>query len=383
MEESINNRLRVVILSMTQHGGSVHYASQLSNALSRVCNVSVIGPLKARKYFDKVDFLECPLLANQRMPSLTAYRRVYKLIKKLSPDIVHDPTGPQYCWTTPLNILLSRKFPLLVTIHVIKPQTGMSLTRRWLHSLIVRTNAIISNTIIVTGQHLVKDIVSEGTIPAKVKVIPHGCISLNIERDYEAENHVPTVLFFGALRYNKGVDRLVNIASLVASSIPNVRFLVAGSTDSLGQLNQETKKRVLNAIEVMRNSHLFHLDDRYIIDGDVPKLFGSAWVVVLPYRDASQSGIVGLSYNFSRPVVATEVGALPEIIDNRVTGFVVNPSSDDEIAESLVSLLRDGNLRRQMGHAGYMKAKNELSWDAVAALTVATYYNILSGSKPR
>lgn len=371
-----HDKLRVVILSMTKYGGAVHYASQLANALSQICDVTVVAPVETRRYFHRTGFIACPTLASHRVPSLSAYRQVYQMIKNLSPDIIHDPTGPQYCWTTPLNFLLSHKFPLVVTIHVIRPQTGMSLPRRWLHSLIVRINNSISNMVVVTGQHLVKDIVAKGATPAKVKVIPHGCISLNRQVDYEDENPIPTVLFFGALRFNKGIDRLINIANLVASSIPNVKFLVAGSLQSLKQLDETGKRRILSALETMRNSPLFHLDVRYIPDEDVPKLFRYAWVVVLPYRDASQSGIIGLAYNFSRPVVATNVGALSEIVDNGVTGFVVDPESDEGIAEALVKILQDENLRLQMGRAGRKKANGELSWNAIAAQTVAAYRSI-------
>lgn len=369
-------KLRVVILSMTQSGGAVHHTSLLAAALSRICDVSVVAPEKAKKYFDAIDFRECPLLANHRVPSLPAYRRAYQTIKKLSPDIVHDPTGPQYCWATPLNLLLGHKFPLVVTIHVIKPQIGMSLTHRWLHSSVVRANTTVAKMVIVTGQRLVKDIVARGAKLSKVKVIPHGCISLGIRENYEDKNPIPTVLFFGSLRFDKGVDRVVKIANLVAQDIPNVKFLIAGSLPSR-KLGRNSKIRLFTALEIMSNSALFDLENRWIPDEEVRKLFRRAWVVVLPYRDASQSGIVGLAYNFSRPVVATNVGALSEIVDNGVTGFVVEPDSDEAIAEALVKLLRDEDLRLQMGHAAYKKASQELSWESIAAKTLAAYETII------
>ena len=110
----------------------------------------------------------------------------------------------------------------------------------------------------------------------------------------------------------------------------------------------------------------------------VPELFEKASIVVLPYIDASQSGVVPLAYSFQKPVVVTDVGSLPEVVDNGKTGYVVPPKDSKKLAEAIIDLLKDEAKRHEMGKNAFQKAHEELSWNSIAPQTVAIYKQALS-----
>jgi glycosyltransferase involved in cell wall biosynthesis len=111
------------------------------------------------------------------------------------------------------------------------------------------------------------------------------------------------------------------------------------------------------------------------------ELFQRSSVVVLPYIDASQSGIIPLAYSFKKPVVVTDVGSIPESVDDGVTGFIVPPKDPAALAEAILKLLEDEKLRRTMGENGYRKLKSELSIDIAAKEILKVYIKALEITK--
>ena len=82
--------------------------------------------------------------------------------------------------------------------------------------------------------------------------------------------------------------------------------------------------------------------DNYIPDREVEKYFAAADLVVLPYISATQSGIVQIAFGFTKPVIVTEVGGLPDVVEDGKTGYVVKPGKPEEIARAVRSFYQDG-----------------------------------------
>lgn len=102
-------------------------------------------------------------------------------------------------------------------------------------------------------------------------------------------------------------------------------------------------------------------------------MFQQSALVVLPYNEATQSGVAPVAHNYSKPVVATRVGALAECIEHERTGLLVAPRDPAALAEAIVRLLKDPVRRRQMGAAGKERLQRDCSPQAVAAMTLAAY----------
>jgi len=102
-----------------------------------------------------------------------------------------------------------------------------------------------------------------------------------------------------------------------------VTFKLAGN----GDITQYLDESVANADYVT-------IQEEYIPETDVGQLFRNASLVVLPYKSGSQSGVLTIAYQFGTPAVVTDVGSLPEAVDNGQTGFIVPPNDPDAFSSS-------------------------------------------------
>jgi glycosyltransferase involved in cell wall biosynthesis len=179
----------------------------------------------------------------------------------------------------------------------------------------------------------------------------------------EVEQDRPVVLFFGRIRAYKGLDVLVRAAPMIAASIPNVRIIIAGAGDC----------DIANKATV-EQPELFEIYNHHIRADKVPGLFQRSAVVVLPYLDATQSAVASLACLFGKPVVASHVGSIPEIVEDGKTGLLVPRGDEYSLAEAVVMLLEEPKKRKEMGKAAAAKIEEELSWDSISTKTLAVYH---------
>ena len=156
----------------------------------------------------------------------------------------------------------------------------------------------------------------------------------------------------------------------ISRELPEFRIIPAVHGEPLSNYDQ-----------FMVNRERYEIIDRYIPNEEVAELFQKAAIVVLPYIEASQSGILNIAYAFATPVVVTKVGALPEVVDDGETGLIVPPSDPEALAKAVVTILSDDKLRNEMGKNALKKAETDLSWDRIARTTVETYREALWGKE--
>jgi len=139
----------------------------------------------------------------------------------------------------------------------------------------------------------------------------------------------------------------------------------------------ETDHYNFEALNIPKNHPARDMQDTfYISDNMIHELFEKASVVVLPYIDASQSGIIPLAYAYKKPVVVTNVGSLKEAVDDGETGYIVPPENSKKLAEAIIDLLKDDVGRKRMGKNAYNNTKNKFSWDHIAKKTIEIYKKI-------
>lgn len=173
-----------------------------------------------------------------------------------------------------------------------------------------------------------------------------------------------TVLFFGRLSSYKGLDTLYAAAPDVAASVPGVRFVVAGRPVPGYQPPPPPALPRGGSVEVVAG---------YVPNARLAALFGRATVVVCPYTDATQSGVVLTAYAFGRPVIATRVGGLPEYIRDGETGVLVPPDQPAALAAALIEVLSRPTLRRRLEEAARMVGGSDLSWRGTARRLLRVY----------
>lgn len=157
-----------------------------------------------------------------------------------------------------------------------------------------------------------------------VKVLPHPVYNIygeRIDRDTALEEldlspDFSYLLFFGLVRKYKGLDILLHALPLVQAK--GWKLLVAGEFYE----NREEYDEIIEKYDLEEKVIIY---DKYIPDKEVGLLFSVAELVVQPYRSATQSGVTQISYYFGVPMIVTNVGGLPEIVDHGKTGYVVPP----------------------------------------------------------
>jgi glycosyltransferase involved in cell wall biosynthesis len=291
----------------------------------------------------------------EHVPDMLRYRRAAR-----DADVVHF----QWLSVQPLDVrLLPGGSPLVLTAHDVLPREPRLGQRDAQRRLLERMDAVI-----VHSHHgrerLVVDL---GIDPQRVHVVAHGAFDYLTRQEREeplppalAEVEGPVVLCFGLLRPYKGIDLLVEawrgiggaelwvvglpkmpLASLRAAAPPGVRFV-----------------------------------PRFVGDPEIPALFRRADLVVLPYREIDQSGVLFTALAFGRPLLLTAVGGFPEVAETGAAELVT-PGDRAALHIALQRLISDPARRERLGAAARAAAAGPYSWDRAAARTLEVYAGLL------
>jgi glycosyltransferase involved in cell wall biosynthesis len=199
--------------------------------------------------------------------------------------------------------------------------------------------------------------------PEKIATMPIG--ELSIYRHWNSRTwpeQEATILFFGRIWPYKGLDYLIAAEPAISRACPKLRIIIAGRGEDFDRYRS-----------MMIHPERFRVLNEHIPREDVARLFQQASIVVLPYSEASQSAIIPLAFAFGKPVVATAVGGIPEVVAHGKDGLLVPARDSDALAEAVVSLIQDRETRRRMGQRALEKTRNELSWTAIARQTTEVY----------
>jgi len=185
------------------------------------------------------------------------------------------------------------------------------------------------------------------------------------------------ILFFGRIRPYKGIEYLLDAFRLLsASEQGNYRLIVAGepkkgSEEYLHEIQQSVQRDFTQGQVILRI--------QFIPDEEMELYLKGADVLVLPYKEIFQSGVLFLAYSFGLPVVATDVGSFREEIVEGRTGFLCKPGEPAELAKAIETYFASDlfkNLKvRRRELQDYANANH--SWDAVAELTRNAYVKML------
>jgi glycosyltransferase involved in cell wall biosynthesis len=340
------------------------YCIQLANGLSRECEVMLVLPrAEAEPHRGLLDpaVKFCPFdkpRLRQPLRQLASVSGIVRTVRRFAPDVIHRQHG--HLW---FNLALPwlRSFPTVTTIHDPRHHVGdreSKLTPQRLMDYGYRT----ADRVIVHGDILKQRVVQDVGLPGeRVHVIPHIALG-RLDAPPPCETDGQTVLFFGRIWKYKGLEYLIRAEPQIAAEFPNARIVIAGEGDDFEPYRQ-----------LMGDSPRFVVHNRYISTAERDELFRQASVVVLPYIEATQSGVVPLASAFAKPVVATRVGALGEAVEDGRTGLLVPPENPAALAAAVNQLLGNAQLRNEMGLAGWTKLEREGAPSTVATQTVDVY----------
>ena len=265
----------------------------------------------------------------------------------------------------------------MYTIHNVNPHHKKL---RIYHKVIYRVMYGLCDGIIIHSEKG-KEEVAElfGVKRGKIAVIPHGDYKFFLpDRKWEKSDAkrklgIPesfkTILFFGAIRANKGLDLILSALPHVRESIEEVKLLIVGEPwESYGRYEKIIQKHRLeeNIYEYLK----------YVPNQDVPLFFFASDIVVLPYREITHSGILQMAYAFSKPVICTDLDGFKETVEDGKNGFIVPVGNERYLARKIVEVLGSETTIRQMGKYSRYLADTRYSWESIAKKTVGVYNGV-------
>lgn len=225
-----------------------------------------------------------------------------------------------------------------------------------------------SDKIIANSLHTKRKIQEIKNLP--VRIIPFGsAIRLRKTVKNNENRGYKKILFVGRLIERKGVTFLISSMPDILSSV-DVRLDVVGD----GPLHASLKKQISD----------LNLQDKILLHGKVDndklmQFYQECDVFVLPsivdkWGDTEGLGVVLLeAMNFKKPIVASRVGGIVDIIKDGETGLLVPEKDPQALALAIKKIFKDRNLSLRLGESGYNYAVNNFSWEKIIENTLKTY----------
>lgn len=363
---------RITLIYLGRKGAGNNYSIEMVNALlSKGCIIQCILSNgvdnkteweKLNKEFNSLQILYINTYTNKKnfilsfIKGIFAYRSERKQIKDFNPDFIYIPMLSLLTF-----YLIPSHIPVVSTIHDVEQHLGeKNKLITFLYNITIRR----SNKIIV----LSKKFINEVHLKYKIKlqdiiVIPHACFISYLPGCYTPDFQTihKRILFFGRIHPYKGLKILLQALQLVIQYIPDIELRIAGN----GNITPEESA----LIEQLRKNIDLHIE--WIADNEVSLLIKDVDMTVLPYIEASQSGVIPLSYSFGKMVIATNVGGLSEqIYDN--TGLLIDPNNKEILADSIIRLYQHPENIIKMNKVAYQTARNILNWDYSSKILLET-----------
>jgi glycosyltransferase involved in cell wall biosynthesis len=358
------------------------YASRLALALSATHEVLLV--LRSSNSRDELpDDLRAPLEQEVSVRSFDIPRfrdprlvgrilAMSRILRDFSPDILHVQEAHVALNGWPI-LTLRRRVPVVLTVHDHVPHSGVFTTGSWRWPIVqwLRWKA---DRVIVHGPRMRSELaeLSGRRAAERIDVIPHGILGRSGIDDDGSRCEPGTFLFFGRIEAYKGLRYLLDACDALRSRGHVFRLVVAGTGEDL----ERHRDRIAAAAGI-------ELIDRYISATEVPELFRRATAVVLPYTDATQSGVAAMAFAFARPVIATGVGDVPDVVIDGRTGLLVPPRDARSLADAMERLLVDRALRDALATGAARFARENLSWPRIAEWTCDTYRRALTSGRIR
>lgn len=282
------------------------------------------------------------------------FEKTIKAINSFEPDIII------ISWWLPFfapafGYILRRikKGKKLILAHNIIPHESWPLSKSLLRFAFKPADGIV-----VLSKACMKDL--KGMVSNRLALKAHqGFHPLysTFGQDISKTNTHPTLLFFGMIKPYKGLDVLLNAMPLIQKEIPDIRLIIAGSVYK----DQALYEDMIEKLE-LRDAVETHF--RYVKDEEVEELFRKSDLCLLPYKTATQSGVIATSYSYETPVIASDVGGLGEYIDEGKTGTLVPPDDAPALAQAVIDFYKHEELLLMQEHIA--KIKEEQSWNSLA-----------------
>jgi starch synthase len=353
------------------------YATHLAMALAEKMDVLLVlyrnnaESELGSDWTDRIKHSSLTLLIMERPRSVFSIIRNTRLlvsaIKQFESDVIHYQEDPRD--ELILGLLLLRTIPIVLTIHDPRPHSGedmhrLRFSRFRLYRPLFRNAADIA---ITHGNLLADELVRVcPRFQGRVRSVPHGPLGSRFMSEAPPRVGDFRLLFFGRIHEYKGLHYFVD----AVITLRNKGYPVIGVVAGRGSDLEPNRHR-------MEKEGCFEILEKYIASEEIPNLFLGSYVIVLPYIEGTQSGVAAMALAFARPVVASHVGSIPELVRHGENGLLVPPCDAMALTEAIENLITHNELWERLSVGARKLRDGELSWDSIADTTIQVYKSVI------
>lgn len=313
--------------------------------------------------------------------SLISFREVDRLCREYKMDIIHGQSPSSYGY----GLQRRGDIPFVVTLHGTSfgefasyfdvPLSSVNLNiifgavGEMLAAFLTNIEYKCADKVIAVSKATAEETVRFYRLPKERVVAIHNGIDLPSSTDLREENEEHTILSVGRLTWRKGYKYLIEAMPNVLSEYPNAKLLLVGEGDQRMPLVQHARKLgiensvlFLGKVSAERLHSLYHEADVYV----QPSLYEPLGITILE------------AMSMRKPVVASRVGGIPELITNGVEGLLVEPGNSLQLARAIANILADSSCRRRFASNARKRVEKEFTWEAIAKKTFEFYTSLLN-----
>jgi len=355
--------MKVVVIAFSVKGAMGQYLYCWLKEMGKLIRLYLLCPSHYEFFEENYKLIKFKT-SKKRLLAFFSYFNIFEFIKikqsieEIKPDLVHIFNGEGYPWAVLISLWLKKnKIPYVITIHDVRPHYGdlwgiinnilRYFSYKWASGIHLHTKSAYGD-------------VSFNTIAEKkVFIIPHGNIGSLFCKNKRRVIKSNIIMFFGRIEKYKGLDLFLKACLILINEFKKDLIIVIAGPGKIGR----REKKIIEKFE--ENKIL--LINKYLTYEEAGALFSKAGVCVLPYKDASQTSLIGICGTFGVPVVATAVGGLKEDVP-RIGGLLVNPNHPKELAIAILESL-----------GRYSEYPKELEFSRLSIDFVKNYSDLIKG----
>lgn len=317
--------------------------------------------------------------------SLSSYREVSNLCREYKIDVVHNQCSASWLY----GLIRGGNMPFVATLHAtafgeLISRIGIPLTyvggdfvldtvsELWelCWGLIKFGKRAIADKFIAVSKALAEEAIRFFNFPRDKVITIHNGIDLSnsATRVREEESEEDIILSVGRLVWRKGYKYLIEAMPKILLEYPAAKLIIVGYGDQRIPLQRYVKKLGINHavlfLEKVSKETLYSLYHRAKVYVQ-PSLYEPLGITILE------------AMSMRKPVIATKVGGIPEIITNGFDGILVEPKNSLQLARVITHVLMDSSLRKKLGDNARKKVEKDFTWELVAKKHLELYNNLL------
>jgi Glycosyltransferase len=368
---SKNNSPKVLLLSLQKFGGGAIDSLEISNALMENKFSHYILISEGNELSDKFTdseyrkVIKIKTFASNYLSflvnTLLLFRwiKLIQILRKIKPDIVHITHFHVWC----IFVYLLRpifKYKIFYGVHdnPFEPKEKPVFLMNFFEKFFVKKADLI-----LTYSNFMKESIKKYVSNKTIEVLPLGIYSdlcPKFEKKFNPNKESLDVLFFGRLENYKGIDTLIKAYEILKKEHLKIKLTIAGR----GKIDKDLENKI-NELSIIFKNY-------WISNEELCQLIENCDVLVAPYKNATQSGIISVALAYGVPIIATNVGSFSEYIKDGVNGFLIDVDDHLTLAEKIKVLYQNRWLVMEMAQKA--KEIGELyKWSSIMRKAIMLY----------